>query len=56
MDALWEVDEDESVETLRVLAVSQSLYNVACDVTVRGTSAVLTASEPGRPGLGSGSI
>ncbi|KAL2187844.1 hypothetical protein L209DRAFT_753991 [Thermothelomyces heterothallicus CBS 203.75] len=44
MDALWEVDEDESVETMRVLAVSQSLYNVACDVTTRGTSttAVLT--------------
>ncbi|KAK0736054.1 kinase-like domain-containing protein [Apiosordaria backusii] len=39
MDLRWEVDEDESVETLRVLAVAQSVYNVACDATVRGASA-----------------
>ncbi|KAK3336829.1 kinase-like domain-containing protein [Cercophora scortea] len=39
-----EVDEDESVETPRVLAVSQSLYNIACDVTIRRApiDAVLT--------------
>ena len=44
MEILWEVDEDESVETLRVLAVSQFVYNVACDATARGasTTAILT--------------
>ncbi len=29
-----EVDEDESVKTLRVLAVSQSLFHVGCDVSI----------------------
>lgn len=43
-DVLWKVDDDESVESLRVLAVSQSVYNVACDATIRGasTTALLT--------------
>jgi hypothetical protein len=46
MDTQWKIKEDERVETLRVLALSQSLYNVACDVTIRGTSAtaVLTCT------------
>lgn len=28
VDPRWEVDEDESVETVKVLAVAQSVYSV----------------------------
>ncbi len=38
IDVLWEVDKDKSVETLRVIAVSQSTHNVACDVAIQTAS------------------
>lgn len=38
IDLRCEGDEDESVEVLRVLAVAQSLYSVACHISIRGSS------------------
>ncbi len=38
IDVLWEADEEESVETLKVMTVAQSIYNAACDVIIRTAS------------------